>query len=109
MRHLVPTAALLAITFLLLAKRLLVNKAYCSVSCVPIVFFLGANAIEQWYGFGWLTHVMFHLAYDTSYLLTLLGIVLVLISILHRDSVRPVLLAIFISTVPVMYLIFFYL
>jgi hypothetical protein len=79
MRHLLPAAVLFAAAFFLLAKRFNTAKAYYSVSWIPVGSLLISFGAERWYGFGWFTHVMFHLAYDTSYLATLSGILLVLI------------------------------
>ncbi|HKE59365.1 MAG TPA: hypothetical protein VKB46_21800 [Pyrinomonadaceae bacterium] len=105
MHHLVPAAILLTVAFFLLASRFPATKAYPSVSWVPVTLLLAANAAEHWYGIGWFSHVMFHLAYDTSYMATLLGIVLVLTLVLKRKSYLPVLIAILIAAIPLTYLI----
>ena len=107
MRHLVPAAIFLAIAFFLLVRRFQITSAYFTLSWIPLVLMVVAVGDEHLYGFGWFTHVMFHLAYDTSYFLTLLGIVLVLNFILRRKSIAPVLLPIVISVTPLAYLILF--
>ncbi len=107
MRHMFPTAILLAGTFFLLAKLSHPLKAYWCISWLPLTLFLVAIGGEYWYGFGWLTHVMFHLAYDASYLATLLGIVLVLNFILRRRPIFPVLVPVLSSMLPLAYLILF--
>ena|SRR5262245_46247405 len=108
MRHMLTAAILIAGTFLLLAKLSHTLNAYWSVSWLPLVLLIVALGGEYWYGFGGFTHVMFHLAYDLSYLSTLLGIVLVLNFVLRRKPVFPVLVPILLSVLPLAYLIFFY-
>ena len=101
MHHLLASFLLVAIPFALLAKCYTAEKGYYLCSWVPAGLFLLAFINDTLSGFGRIEHVLFHLAYDTSYLLTLLGLLLILRGVIKKRRVWFVVLATLVASVPI--------
>lgn len=77
-----------------------------------MLLLLLAILAERWFGYGIVEHGLFHLSYDTSYILTLIGLLLVLY-LLFRDGVwrclgrRPIelIFALVLAVVPLLQLV----
>ena len=84
MHHLLPVACLIVITFGVLARRYSVEKAYWSLVPLPTFIFLAGMIDESLRGIQQLNHQLLHIAYDSSYTLLLLGLILLLRAVLKR-------------------------
>jgi hypothetical protein len=110
--HLIPTIVLVPLIFAWLAKMIGARRAYWTLCGAPYCFFLLALLAESWFGYGIVEHGLFHLSYDTSYILTLIGLLLSLYVVFkdgRRDCLgrRPIELmsAIVLAVVPLLHLL----
>ena len=87
MHHLLPVFGLIAITLGVLTRRYSVEKAYWLLVSFPTLIFLVALADEALRGIQQLNHQLLHVAYDSSYVLLLLGILLLLRAVLRRKLI----------------------
>ncbi len=91
MHHLLPTCGLLLIVFVVLTRRYIVERAYLSLASFPALFFVVGMADEYLRGIQQLNHQLLHVAYDSSYALLLLGIILLLRAVLKRRLIAVLL------------------
>ncbi len=105
--HLVLVTCLIAVAFGVLVLRHPLEIAYVLLAWFPAVTFLIAVAHEFLRGIQQFNHQLLHVAYDSSYALSLLGICLVLRAILKRKRIIGVLAATSIAGIPLAYIIVF--
>ena len=84
MHHLLPVCIFVVITFFLLTRRYSVEKSYWIFVSAPTVLLLAALADESFRGIQQINHQLLHVAYDSSYALLLLGLILLLRAVLKR-------------------------
>ena len=87
MHHLLLVCGLIVITFGVLTRRYSVEKAYWLLVSFPTLIFIVGTADESLRGIQQLNHQMLHVAYDSSYVLLLLGIILLLRAVLKRKLI----------------------
>ena len=73
--------------FGVLTRRYPVEKAYWLLVSFPTIVFLVGMADESLRGIQQLNHQLLHVAYDSSYTLLLLGIILLLRAVLRRKLI----------------------
>ena len=100
MHHMLPVLVLIAAAFGLLARRFPVEKAYWSLVAFPTLIFLVALLDEFLRGIQQLNHQLFHVAYDSSYALLLLGLILLLRAVLRRKPIILVAAGTLIAAIP---------
>ena len=102
MHHLllVLVCCLIVVAFGVLSRRYPVEKAYWLLVALPTIIFLVAMADESWRGIQQLNHQLLHVAYDSSYALLLLGIILLLRAILKRRLIVLVAAGTLIAGIP---------
>lgn len=100
MHHLLPVFFLIVIVFGVLARRYPVEKAYSLLGAFPTLIFLGAMIDESLRGIQQLNHQLLHVAYDSSYVLLLLGLILLLRAVLKRKLIILVAAGSCISAIP---------
>jgi hypothetical protein len=104
MYHLVPVTCLVLLAFGVLVLRYRVEVAYILLAGVPACTFLIAIAHEFVRGIQQLNHQLLHVAYDSSYALSLLGICLILRAVIKRTRMIHVLAATLIAAIPIGYI-----
>ena len=104
MYHLFLVACLVAFAFGVLLMRHAVETAFTLLAWFPTVTFLIATGHEFVRGIQQFNHQLLHVAYDSSYALTLLGIALVLRAVIIRTRMIVVLIATFIAGIPLAYI-----
>ena len=104
MYHLVPVTCLVLLAVGVLVLRYPVERAYVLVAGFPVCVFLIAIAHEFVRGIQQLNHQLFHVAYDSSYVLSLLGICLILRALIKRKRKILVLIATLIAAIPLSYI-----
>jgi hypothetical protein len=97
---LVLIGCLIVAAFGLLSRRYPVEKAFWLLVSFPTLIFLVALADESWRGIQQLNHQLLHLAYDSSYALLLLGLILLLRAILKRKLILLVAAGTIIAAIP---------
>lgn len=100
MDHLLLTCCLIVIAFVVLTRRYPFEKAYRVLAIFPSLIFLVGMADEYFRGIKQLNHQLLHVAYDGSYALLLLGIILVLRAVLKRKLTILVVAATCIAGIP---------
>ena len=100
MDHLLFVSCLVVIIFGVLSRRYPVEKAYWLLVAFPTLIFLVAIAHESLRGIQQLNHQLLHVAYDSSYALLLLGIILLLRAVLMRKLITAVAAGAFIAGIP---------
>ncbi len=100
MHHMLPVLVLIAVAFWLLARRYPVEKAYWSLVSFPTLVFLVATLDEFLRGIQQLNHQLLHVAYDSSYALLLLGLILLLRAVLRRKPIILVAAGTLIAAIP---------
>ena len=90
MHHLLPVCILVVITFVLLTRRYSAERSYWLLVSVPTVLLLAALANESLRGIQQVNHQLLHVAYDSSYALLLLGLILLLRAVLKRRLIMLV-------------------
>ena len=84
MHHMLPVLALVAVAFGVLARRYPVERAHWSLVAFPTLVFLVAMLDESLRGIQQLNHQLLHVAYDSSYALFLIGLILLVRAVLRR-------------------------
>jgi len=105
MYHLLPTCLMILITFGALTRRYSVEPAYCLLASLPTLIFLIGMGDEYFRGIHQFNHQLLHLAYDSSYALLLLGIILLLRAILKQKQRILVAAGICVAGIPIGYLL----
>ena len=106
MLHILLSILLVGPALVLSIRRHGTPQGYLVLSWVPFALLLIAGGYELLFGFKRFAEVLYHFAYDTSYILSLVGIMLLLTSVLKRTAKLSLLIAIMISAVPIFVLIF---
>ena len=104
MYHLVPVTCLVLLAFGVLVLRQRVEVAYMLLAGFPAVTFIIAIAHEFVRGIQQFNHQLLHVAYDSSYALSLLGICLILRAVIRRKRMIHVLVATLIAAIPLGYI-----
>ena len=84
MYHLLLTCCLIIITFGVLIRRYHIEAVYWVLSPFPTLIFLVGMVDEYFRGIQKFNHQVLHVAYDSSYVLLLVGIIIVLRAVLKR-------------------------
>ena len=104
MHHLLPVACFVVFAFGVLVLRHRVEVAYALLAWFPAFTFLIAFVHELVRGIHQFNHQLLHVAYDSSYALSLLGICLILRAVIKRNRRILVLAATLLAAVPVGYI-----
>ena len=107
MHHLIPTLVLVPAVFWYLAKRRSAKDAFYRLCPVPLLLYFAAFVTEKLFGYGVATHALSHFSYDTSYVLTLIGLIIVLYLILKKQRPFGLMLALLISVAPLLELLLY--
>ncbi|HSE22289.1 MAG TPA: hypothetical protein VLB68_11560 [Pyrinomonadaceae bacterium] len=106
MYHLLPTCLLTVIAFGVLTFRYRVEAAYCLLASLPTLIFLIGMGDEYFRGIQRFNHRLLHLAYDGSYALLILGMILLLRAMLKRKLRILVAAGTCVAGIPIGYLFF---
>ena len=104
MIHLVPVTCLVLFAFGVLVLRHRVEVAFTLLAWFPGFVFLIALVHEFVRGIQGFNHQLLHVAYDSSYALSLLGICLILRAVIKRKRMVLVLVATLIAAIPISYI-----
>ena len=104
MYHLVPVTCLVLLGFGFLVLRYRVEVTYILLAGFPTLAFIIAIAHEFVRGIQQFNHQLLHVAYDSSYALSLLGICLILRAVIKRKRLIHVLAATLIAASPLGYI-----
>ena len=105
MLHILLSVLLVGLALMMSIRRHGANGGYLILSWVPLALLVIAGGYELLFGFRRFAEVLYHFAYDTSYILSLIGIMLLLTSVLKRTSKGGLLIALMISAVPIFVLV----
>ena len=105
MHHLLPVCGLIIITFGVLTRRYSVEKAYWLLVSFPTLIFVVGMADETLRGIQQLNHQLLHVAYDSSYALLLLGLILLLRAVLKRKLIILVAAGTLIAGIPLAHVV----
>jgi hypothetical protein len=103
--HLLLISCFLVFAFTILALRHAVEIAYVLLAWFPAVTFLIAIAHEWASGIQQFNHQLLHVAYDSSYALSLLGICLVLRGVIRRKRTNIIVAATLIAGIPLAHIL----
>ena len=106
MHHLLPVTCFVVFAFGVLVLRHRVEVAYTLLAWFPALVFLIAFAHEFVRGIHQFDHQLMHVAYDSSYALSLLGICLILRAVIKRNQRILVLAATLLAAIPLAYIFF---
>jgi len=95
---------LVLLTFGVLVLRYRVEVAYILLTGFPTLTFLIAIAHESVRGIQQFNHQLLHVAYDSSYVLSLVGICLILQAVIRCKRMIHVLTATVIASIPLGYI-----
>lgn len=104
MYHLLLVSCLVVFALGILVLRHPVEIAYVLLAWFPTVTFLIAIAHEFVKGIQQFNHQLLHVAYDSSYALSLFGICLILRAVFKRKRMILVVAATFIAGIPLVYI-----
>ena len=104
MYHLVPVTCLVLLAFGVLVLRYPVERAYVLVAGFPVCTFLIAIAHEFVRGIHQFNHQLLHVAYDSSYALSLLGLGLMLRAVIKRKRLILTVAATLIAAIPLSFI-----
>ena len=104
MNHLLPVTCFVVFAFGVLLLRHRVEVAYTLLAWFPALVFLIALVHELVRGIHQFNHQLLHVAYDSSYALSLLGICLVLRAVIKRNRRILVLAATLLAAIPLAYI-----
>lgn len=104
MYHLVPVTCLVFLALGVLVLRHTVEVAFILLAWFPAFTFLIAMIHEFVRGIQGFNHQLLHVAYDSSYALSLLGICLILRAVIKRKRMIHVLAATLIAAIPLGYI-----
>ena len=107
MHHLIPTIILVPIAFWQLARKCGATGAFYRLCFGPLLLLILALGAHKVFGYGFTAHTLFHFAYDTSYVLTLIGLILILRSVFRRRRAVELALAVLVAVVPLLHLLGF--
>lgn len=105
MLHILLSVLLVGLALMISIRRHGAQRGYLVLSWVPSALLVIASGYELQFGFKRFAEVLYHFAYDTSYILSLVGIMLLLTSVLKRRSKIGLLIALIISALPIFLLI----
>ena len=105
MHHLVPTLLIIPTAFWFLAKRRSAKEAFYYLCILPLLLYLSAFVSEKLLGYGLIAHALFHFSYDTSYILTLTGLLRLLYFVFRNERPFGLLLGLLISVAPLLQLL----
>ena len=103
MYHLLLTCCVIAITFAVLTRQYRVEAVYWLLASFPTLIFLVGMVDEYFRGIRQFNHQVLHVAYDSSYALLLIGIILVLRAILRRKLITQIVAGTCIAGLPLGY------
>ena len=101
MLHILLSVLLVGLALLLSIRRYGAPQGYLILSWVPFALLAIAGGYKLLFGFKRFAEVLYHFAYDTSYILSLVGFMLLLTSVLKRTAKLRLLIALMISAVPI--------
>ena len=104
MYHLIPITCFVVFAFGVLVLRHPVEVAYTLLAWFPVLIFLIAITHEFFRGIHQFNHQLLHVAYDSSYALSLIGICLFLRAVIKRKRTILVLAATLIAAMPLGYI-----
>ena|ERR1041385_3488372 len=104
MHHLIPVTCFVLFAFGVLVLRHRVEVAYALLAGFPLLTFLIAIVHEFVRGIHPFNHQLLHVAYDSSYALSLLGICLILRAVIKRKRMIFVFAATLIAAIPLGYI-----
>ena len=105
MLHILLSFLLIALALMISVRQHGAQRGYLVISWVPLALLLIAGGYESMFGFRRFAEVIYHFAYDTSYILSLAGIMLLLTTVLKRTPKRVLLIGIVVSAIPILVLI----
>ena len=105
MYHLVLVTCLILFAFVVLVLRHRLEVAFTLLAWFPAFIFLIAMAHEFVRGIHQFNHQLLHVAYDSSYALSLLGICLILRAVIKRKRIVLALAATLIAAIPLSYIL----
>src|SRR5215213_821135 len=103
MYHLVLITCFVVFAFGVLVLRHSLEIAYTLLAWYPAFTFLIAIAHEFVRGIQQFNHQLLHVAYDSSYALSLLGICLILRAVIKRKRIVLILAATLIAAIPLVH------
>ena len=104
MYHLLLTSCLIVITFGVLTRRYSLEATFSLLASLPVLIFIVGITDEYFRDIRQFNHQVLHLAYDSSYALSLLGIILLLRAVLKRKLIPLVLAGTCIAGIPLAYI-----
>jgi hypothetical protein len=105
MLHILFSFLVVSLSLLVSIKRNGVGVGYLALSWTPAALLLIAVVYEKVVGFGRFSEVMYHSSYDTSYLLMLAGVLMLLQSVIRHRSKKLLVLGSCLSALPIIGLI----
>lgn len=105
MLHIFLSLLLVGLSLVISLRRYGVPIGYLTLSWVPLFLLLIASGYQTLFGFKRFAEVIYHFSYDTSYILSLTGIVLLLTSIFRRTLTASLVLAVLLSALPIFLLL----
>ena len=100
MYHLLLVCGLLVLAFGVLISRYPMRVVYPILALIPISTFLIASTHEYFRGIQQFNHQLLHVAYDSSYALSLLGLLVILRGIIKRKPIALIAAATCLAGVP---------
>jgi hypothetical protein len=88
MHHILVSILIIALSLLISIRRNGVQVGYLALSWTPIVLLLTALLHDKAIGFRRFSEVMYHFAYDTSYILVMAGALLLLNAVIRKKPKR---------------------
>jgi hypothetical protein len=104
MSHLLLTGCLIIITLPVVTRRYPIETVYRLFAPLPTLIFLVGTIDEYFRGIKQFNHQVLHVAYDSSYVLLLVGIILVLRAVLKRNLTILIVAATCIAGIPLGYI-----
>ena len=101
MLHILLSFLLIALALIISVRQHGAQRGYLILAWVPLALLLIAASYESAFGFKRFAEVIYHFAYDTSYILSLAGIMLLLTSVLRRTPKKMLFIGIVISAIPI--------
>ena len=105
MLHLLAVCSLLVVAFNILKLLYPMERVYWLLASFPAIIFAVAITDDSVRGIQQINHRLFHIAYDSSYVLLLLGIILILRALLRRELMITVIAATSVAAIPLCYLL----
>lgn len=105
MLHILFSFLIVTLSLLVSIKRNGVGVGYLSLSWIPAALLLVAVIYEKAVGFRRFSEVTYHFAYDTSYLLLIAGVAMLLHAVIGHRPKRLLMLGSCLSALPILTLI----